>query len=100
MHDHPDIHDYEKVEGIPFDFERRRVSIVVKHKDERLLITKGAPESVLSTCTSYEVDNQQHPLAGSRARIENTYRDLCARGYRSLAVAYAKVPAKDVYTAI
>ena len=98
-HDHPDIHDYEKVEEIPFDFERRRVSIVVKHNDERLLITKGAPESVLSTCTSYEVDNQQHPLERSQARIENTYRDLCAKGYRSLAVASAKVPAQDVYTA-
>ncbi len=98
-HNHPDIHDYDKVDEIPFDFERRRVSIVVKHNDERLLITKGAPESVLSACTSYEVDNQQHPLDGSQARIENIYRDLCAKGYRSLAVAYAKVPAKEVYTA-
>ncbi len=96
-HDHPDIHDYEKVDEIPFDFERRRVSIVVKHNDERLLITKGAPESVLSTCTSYEMDDQQHPLAGTQTRIENTYRDLCAKGYRSLAVAYAKVPVKDAY---
>ncbi len=98
-HDHPDIHDYEKVDEIPFDFERRRVSIVVKHNEERLLITKGAPESVLSACTSYEVDNQQQPLDDSQARIETTYRDLCAKGYRSLAVAYAKVPAKEVYTA-
>ncbi len=98
-HDHPDIHDYEKVDEIPFDFERRRVSIVVKHNEERLLITKGAPESVLSACTSCEVDNQRQPLNDSRARIENVYRDLCANGYRSLAVAYAKVPAKEVYTA-
>ena len=98
-HDHPDIHDFVKLDEIPFDFERRRVSIVVKHNDEVLLITKGAPESVLSTCSSFEQDNQQHPLADSQARIENTYRDLCAKGYRSLAVAYAKVPAKDVYTA-
>ena len=98
-HDHPDIHDYDKVDEIPFDFERRRVSIVVKHDEESLLITKGAPESVLSTCAFYEVNNQQHSLAGSQVRIENTYRDLCAKGYRSLAVAYAKVPAKSVYTA-
>jgi len=98
-HDHPDIHDYQKVDEIPFDFERRRVSIVVQHNDERLLITKGAPESVLSTCTSYELNDQQHPLDGSQPGIENTYRDLCAKGYRSLAVAYAQVPAKDVYTA-
>ena len=99
-HDHPDIHDYQKVDEIPFDFERRRVSIVVAHNDQRLLITKGAPESVLSVCTAYEVDNQQHPFDDdTRARIEKTYRDLCAGGYRSLAVAYGKVPAKDVYVA-
>lgn len=98
-HDHPDIHDYVKVDEIPFDFERRRVSIVVGHNGERLLITKGAPESVLSVCSSYEVNNQQLPLDGSYARIENTYRDLCAKGYRSLAVAYAKVAVKAVYTA-
>lgn len=99
-HAHPDIHDYEKVDEIPFDFERRRVSIVVRHNDETLLITKGAPESVISVCSGYEVDNQQHGFDGAtQTRIENTYRDLCAKGYRSLAVAYAKVPAKDVYTA-
>lgn len=99
-HDHPDIHEYVKVDEIPFDFERRRVSIVVKHDDDTLLVIKGAPESVLSVCTAYEVDNQQHVFdKAARARSENTYRDLCAKGYRSLAVAYAKVPTKDVYTA-
>jgi len=99
-HDRPDIHDYQKVDEIPFDFERRRVSIVVKHNDQTLLISKGAPESVLSVCTAYEVDNQQQVIDEvAHARIETTYRDLCAQGYRSLAVAYAEVPAKDAYGA-
>lgn len=97
-HDHPDIHEYEKLDEIPFDFERRRVSIVVKRKEERLLITKGAPESVLAVSTAYEVDNQLHAFDEvARKRIESTYRNLCTKGYRVLAVAYAKVPAKDVY---
>jgi len=92
-HDHPDIHDYQKVDEIPFDFERRRVSIVVKHNEETLLITKGAPESVLSVCTAYEVDGQQHTVdEAARARIATTYRDLCTKGYRTLAVAYRNVP--------
>ena len=99
-HDRPDVHEYLKLDEIPFDFERRRVSIIVKHADERLLITKGAPESVLPVCTSYEMDNQQHPLdEAARTRIKTTYRDLCAKGYRLLAVAYAKVQPKDVYKA-
>ena len=99
-HDRPDIHDYQKLDEIPFDFERRRVSIVVKHNDQTLLITKGAPESVLSVCTAYEIDNRQQVIDDvARARIETIYRDLCGQGYRSLAVAYAEVPAKDAYGA-
>ncbi len=100
QHDHPDIHAYQKLDEIPFDFERRRVSIVVEHEPERLLITKGAPESVLPVCSAYEVDGKQQPLDGdSRARAEATYRGLCARGFRMLAVAYSPVPQQDVYRA-
>ncbi|HYV06503.1 MAG TPA: HAD-IC family P-type ATPase, partial [Blastocatellia bacterium] len=53
-HDHPDIAHYQKLDEVPFDFERRRLSIVVKAGEDRLLITKGAPESVLAVCTEYE----------------------------------------------
>jgi Mg2+-importing ATPase len=97
-HDHPDIHAYRKIDEIPFDFERRRVSIVVEHEGARLLITKGAPESVLPVCSAFEVNGQQNPLEkDSRARAETTYRSFCSQGFRMLAVAYAKVSPKDVY---
>ena len=100
QHDHPDIHAYRKIDEIPFDFERRRVSIVVEHENTRLLITKGAPESVLPVCSAYELNGQQQPLtAASRARSEATYRELCARGFRLLAVAYSAPPRQDVYRA-
>ncbi|HEY3025612.1 MAG TPA: magnesium-translocating P-type ATPase [Pyrinomonadaceae bacterium] len=100
QHDHPNIHGFRKIDEIPFDFERRRVSIVVEDENERLLITKGAPESVLPVCSAYELNGQQQPLdADSRARAEATYRGLCARGFRILAVAYATVPQQDVYRA-
>jgi Mg2+-importing ATPase len=99
-HDHPDIHDYRKIDEIPFDFERRRVSVVVEHNSARLLVTKGAPESVLAVCTSYEANGESLPLdEESRKRCETVYRDFCARGLRMLAVAYEQVPPKDVYRA-
>jgi Mg2+-importing ATPase len=80
--------------------ERRRVSIVVAHENERLLITKGAPESVLPVCSAYELEGQPHQLDNdSRTRAETTYRELCARGFRMLAVASAAVPPKGVYQA-
>jgi len=100
QHDHPDIRAYRKIDEIPFDFERRRVSIVVERENERLLITKGAPESVLPVCSAYELHGQQYPLdAESRVHAEATYRELCARGFRMLAVAYVTVPQQDVYRA-
>ena len=100
QHDHPDIHDYRKLDEIPFDFERRRVSIVVEHAGARLLITKGAPESVLPVCSSYELNGQENALDDqSRSRSQATYRALCAQGFRMLAVAYASVPSKEVYRA-
>jgi Mg2+-importing ATPase len=99
-HDHPDIHAYRKIDEVPFDFERRRVSIVVEHGGERLLITKGAPESVIPVCSRYELNGCEFPLeAASRARCEAIYRELCARGFRMLAVGYATVPPQDVYRA-
>ncbi len=100
QHDHPDIHAFRKLDEIPFDFERRRVSVVVENEGKRLLITKGAPESVLPVCTSYESNGQQQPLdATSRAHAETTYRQFCARGFRMLAVAYSVVTEQEVYKA-
>jgi Mg2+-importing ATPase len=99
-HDRPDVAGYRKLDEIPFDFERRRVSIVVEHEGQRLLITKGAPESVMAACVAYELNGQTHTFDGeSRARCDGVYRDLCAKGLRSLAVAFADVPVKEVYEA-
>ena len=62
QHDPLDISAYRKVDEIPFDFERRRLSIVTEAKGETLLITKGAPESVLTCCSQFEVNGKAQPL--------------------------------------
>ncbi len=97
-HDHPDAHTYQKLDEIPFDFERRRVSIIVGNDGKRLLITKGAPESILPLCTSYGTDQGVQPLdAATKAKSEATYRDLSTQGFRVLAVAHRDVPARETY---
>jgi len=99
-HDHPDIAGYQKLDEIPFDFERRRLSVVVQAGDHRLLIAKGAPESVLAVCSEYEVEGRTLPLDGeARARCEAAYEALCADGFRVLAIAYRKMPGQDRYSA-
>ena len=91
---------YRKIDEIPFDFERRRLTVVVENSGGRLLITKGAPEGVIACCTAYEIDDRRVPLdEATRERCETTYRELSARGSRVLAVAYAVVPLQTVYSA-
>jgi P-type Mg2+ transporter len=91
---------YRKIDEIPFDFERRRLSVIVENGGRRLLITKGAPEGVIACCTSYEIDARRAPLDDAmRARCEARYRELSARGSRVLAVAYAAAPLQAAYSA-
>src|SRR5579871_149311 len=97
-HGMPEIQSYRKLDEIPFDFERRRLSVAVEHEGERLLITKGAPESVLACCTSYKADGAQRPLdAQTQAQCEATYKQLSSQGYRLLAVAYRSLPEQRAY---
>lgn len=97
-HDHPDIQGFRKVDEVPFDFERRRVSVVAAREDEVLLVTKGAAEHVLGVCTSYEADERIAPFdEDSRARCRATIDELSKRGLRVLGVASRAVEPRPTY---
>jgi Mg2+-importing ATPase len=97
-HEHPVVAGYRLSDEIPFDFQRRRVSVVVEDGGERLLVTKGAPESVLSACEALELEGVSTPLdAQARAGAEALFHRLSSEGYRVLAVAYRAVPAQPAY---
>ena len=92
----PDASAYAKCDEIPFDFERRRLSIVVEKQHdgapERLLITKGAPEGILDLSESYESGGQVLAFAqDARHRCRQTFDTFSGQGFRVLAVAYRKV---------
>jgi Mg2+-importing ATPase len=97
-HEHPEVARYSRVDEIPFDFARRRVSVVVEGGGQRLLITKGAPESVLPICASVEVDGVAKAL-DSRATEQamELFHRLSADGYRVLAVGYRTVGRREAY---
>ena len=98
QHRNLDMTAYSKVGEIPFDFERRCLSVIVRHGDELLLITKGAPESVLSLCSSYELKGECQGLDDeAHARFVQRYQDLSSQGYRVLAVAYRSIPQQTTY---
>jgi Mg2+-importing ATPase len=98
-HPHPNIDEFTKLDEIPFDFDRRRLSVVVKRGDERTLITKGAAEDLFDVCTSVEVagDGVVPFDAEQRKLAEQSYQQLSLDGYRVLGVATRIMDARDDY---
>jgi Mg2+-importing ATPase len=93
--------NYRKVDEIPFDFQRRRMSVVVEGKGRHLLICKGAVEEVFSCCTRAEVDGKLITLDESHfAQLQQVTRELNEDGFRVIAIAYKEtaptVPAYSV----
>jgi Mg2+-importing ATPase len=94
-------HQYRKVDEIPFDFVRRRLTVVLGREDGRhILICKGAIEEVYAVCTRYEIDGEIGLLDPSH--LETAQREsaaLNADGFRVIAVAYKELDSgKDTYT--
>jgi Mg2+-importing ATPase len=91
-----------KIDEVPFDYQRRRISLLLENGGKRTLITKGAPESVLDVCTSYEaVRGRIAELdTAARGQIGKVFGDLSAAGLRLLAVAYRDEPADKSVAAI
>jgi len=78
-----------KVDEIPFDFKRRRMSVVIDYEDRHVLICKGAVEEVVRVCENYQVDDDINPLIQLiRDDLMDEYRHLSTEGYRVLAIAY------------
>lgn len=86
--------EFKKIDEIPYDFERKRESVVVGHHDRRLLITKGAPEEVMRICSHYVGGR---PFDAVKSEVEAQYESLSAQGFRVLAVAAHHVPEQKQY---
>ena len=98
-HPPPKPEDYTKCDEIPFDFERRRLSVVVGRQSQRLLITKGAPEGIFPLLTGYEIEGKTIPINDDASkRMRQTSNELNSQGFRTLAVACAEVPALPNYS--
>jgi Mg2+-importing ATPase len=77
-----------RLDELPYDFSRRRLSILVAEGGSSVMITKGALESVLQVCTTAEQPDGKHSdIARMRADILGRFATLCAQGYRVLGIA-------------
>lgn len=90
-----DVSDYQKIDEIPYDFSRKRSSMVVEKDGKRLLITKGAPEEVLKICSRYELDGHVSSDESKREIISKKFADMSADGFRVLGLCHKELPSDE-----
>lgn len=93
-HEDIDVSGWAKIDEVPFDFERRRVSVLVERAGARRLVVKGAPEDVVRLCTQYQ-DSAGATAAldgAARTRINALFDSLGEEGFRVLGIAWRDVP--------
>lgn len=84
--------EYKKIDEIPFDFSRRCLSVIVSNGEEKLMITKGAVEEILSKCTTMEYKGQVSQMKSEdKRRLEEVAKNLNQDGLRIIAICKKQI---------
>jgi P-type Mg2+ transporter len=97
-HTHAMIPEYSKVDEIPFDFQRRIMSVVVRTPEgQDRIISKGAPEAIFPLCKNFELDGILYPMDHLLIEsLKSEYEQMSADGFRVLAIASKEVAPRGV----
>jgi P-type Mg2+ transporter len=91
-----DLSGYAKQDEIPYDFLRKRLSILVSRDDTHLMVTKGAMHNVLDVCSSAETkEGTIVDIAAVRDRVRQHFEEFSGKGFRTLGVAYKNMGAES-----
>ena len=83
-----DIDKYKKIDEIPFDFRRKRESVIVQSGSEKLIITKGAPEEIFKICDYYKIGKRKIKIDDkTRKKLFARFNSFSKQGYKTLALA-------------
>lgn len=93
-----DISGWKKIDEIPYDFTRKRSSMVAEKDGRRVLICKGAPEEIAKISKGYELDENVYEDNAHEQLADKKFRDLSAEGFRVLGVSFREVPADNTKT--
>lgn len=93
-----DLDGWRKLDEAPYDFVRKRLSVLVERDGQRLLVTKGALAQVLAVCSRAETAAGEVPLETVRATVEARFAELSESGLRTLGVAVRELPADGMAT--
>jgi len=94
-----DLSGYQKLDEVPYDFIRKRLSILISKGDMHLMVTKGALSNVLAVCSSAEMaEGGIVNITTVRGRIQQRFEEFSRKGFRALGVAYKDVGSDTVIT--
>ncbi len=93
-----DITGYKKLDEVPYDFLRKRLSILVSKDGEHVIITKGALSSILEVCATVETSHGIVDMSTISGAIQNRFKDLSGQGLRVLGLAARKTEANVCLT--
>ncbi|HPW21739.1 MAG TPA: magnesium-translocating P-type ATPase [Vicinamibacterales bacterium] len=95
-----DTRHCQLVDELPFDFQRRRMSVIVAYEGDHVLICKGAVEEIYACCDRYQIDEQVYPLVDMiRGDLFEEVEKLNRDGFRVLGIAYREFPSeRTVFT--
>jgi Mg2+-importing ATPase len=99
-HRHFDLSAWQRLDEIPYDFTRKRLSVLAADGQRHVLISKGAVEAVISVCCDAEIAGTRRPIQEVEPGIRQQYATLSTEGFRTLAVAVRELPgATEVHKA-
>lgn len=93
-----DTSGFKKLDEVPYDFIRKRLSIMVSNGEEHIIITKGALKSVLEVCTLAQTSGGAVEISGIRDAIMQEFLALSAQGFRVLGLSTRKIEANVCLT--
>ena len=92
-----DLSGYRKLDEIPYDFLRKRLSIVAVLNNAHMMITKGALANILEVCSSVETkDGKTVEISSMKDIIQKHFEEFSNLGYRTLGIAYRNLPADSL----
>jgi Mg2+-importing ATPase len=91
-----DASQYKKLDEVPYDFIRRRLSILVSFNASVLMITKGAVTEILAICSHAEVSGERIELSQLQDTLTQRFESFCNEGFRVLGIAYRELNASSI----
>jgi Mg2+-importing ATPase len=90
---------YAKLDEVPYDFIRKRLSILVSKDNKNLMVTKGALQNVLDVCISVETSEATIvPITGVQKQVQQRFEELSSKGFRVLGIAYKDIGSDKLIT--